>query len=93
MRWADEGVAAYGCPQQILTGNGRLNKPPVEALFDRICRENGITHLLTQPRSPTSTGKIERFHRAIRTEFGTDRVFANLAAAQAELDEWAEDYN
>ena len=62
-------------------------------LFDRVCRENGIEHLHTQPRSPTTTGKIERFHRAIRTEFRTDRVFANLAAAQAELDEWVADYN
>ena len=47
----------------------------------------------TQPRSPTTTGKVERFHRAIRTEFRTDRVFADLATAQAELDEWVTDYN
>jgi hypothetical protein len=26
-------------------------------LFDRICRDNGITHRLTQPRSPTTTGR------------------------------------
>jgi hypothetical protein len=50
-------------------------------------------HLHTQPRSPTTTGKIERFHRAIRTEFRTDRVFASLAAAQAELDEWVANYS
>jgi transposase InsO family protein len=30
-------------------------------LFDRICRDNGITHRLTQPRHPTTTGKVERF--------------------------------
>ena len=97
-----EGLAlalrTYGVPAQILTDNGkvftgRFNRPPVEVLFDRVCRENGIEHLLTQPRSPTTTGKIERFHRAIRTEFRTDRVFASLAAAQAELDEWVDDYN
>ena len=29
----------------------------------------------------------------MRTEFRTDRVFATLAAAQAELDEWVTDYN
>ena len=29
----------------------------------------------------------------MRTEFRTDRVFADLAAAQAELDEWVSDYN
>jgi transposase InsO family protein len=97
-----EGLAAalrsYGLPGQILTDNGkvftgRFNHPPVEVLFDRICRENGIEHLLTQPRSPTTTGKVERFHRALRTEFRTDRVFADLAAAQAELDAWVADYN
>jgi transposase InsO family protein len=91
-------LAAYGIPEQILTDNGkvftgRFSAPPVEVLFDRICRENGIRHLLTQPRSPTTTGKIERFHRAIRTEFRTDRTFQNMAAAQAELDEWVEQYN
>ena len=96
------GLAAalrtHGVPEQILTDNGkvftgRFNRPPVEALFDRVCRENGITHLLTQPRSPTTTGKIERFHRALRAEFRTDRIFPSLAAAQAELDEWVEHYN
>lgn len=93
-----KALRAWGVPGQILTDNGkvftgRFNRPPVEVLFDRICRENGIEHLLTQPRSPTTTGKIERFHRALRTEFRTDRVFTSLAAAQAELDEWVLDYN
>ena len=96
------GLAAalrtHGVPGQILTDNGkvftgRFNRPPVEVLFDRVCRENGIEHLLTQPRSPTTTGKVERFHRAMRTEFRTDRVFADLAHAQAELDEWVVEYN
>jgi transposase InsO family protein len=97
-----EGLAlalrTYGVPGQILTDNGkvftgRFNRPPVEVLFDRICRENGIEHLTTQPRSPTTTGKIERFHRALRAEFRTDRVFKSLRVAQAELDEWVTDYN
>ena len=93
-----KALRAHGVPEQILTDNGkvftgRFSTPPVEVLFDRICRENGIVHLHTQPRSPTTTGKIERFHRAIRTEFRTDRVFASLAAAQAELDDWVDDYN
>ncbi|MBL3763372.1 transposase family protein, partial [Mycobacteroides abscessus subsp. massiliense] len=61
-----DAIATYGVPQQILTDNGRVftgrfNHPPVEVLFDAICREQGIEHLLTAPRSPTTTGKIERF--------------------------------
>ena len=91
-------IERYGLPEQILTDNGkvftgRFNQPPVEVLFDRTCREHGIEHLLTKPRSPTTTGKVERFHRALRTEFRTDRVFASIEVAQAELDEWVAEYN
>ena len=92
-------IAAYGAPVQILTDNGkvftgRFNHPPVEVLFDAICRENGIEHLLTQPRSPTTTGKIERLHRSMRAEFLADaKPFSSLKVAQQALDEWVEYYN
>ncbi len=92
-------LATYGAPEQILTDNGkvftgRFDHPVVEVLFDAICRENGIEHLLTQPRSPTTTGKIERFHRSLRAEFLSDRApFVTLKAAQQALDEWVTDYN
>jgi hypothetical protein len=92
-------LATYGKPEQILTDNGkvftgRFNHPVVEVLFDAICRENGIEHLLTQPRSPTTTGKIERFHRSMRAEFLSNRTaFTNLKAAQDALDEWVNYYN
>jgi hypothetical protein len=92
-------ISAYGAPVQILTDNGkvftgRFNHPPVEVLFDAICRENGIEHLLTQPRSPTTTGKIERLHRSMRAEFLAGAgPFASLKAAQSALDEWVADYN
>jgi hypothetical protein len=65
----------------------------VEVLFDRICRENEITHRLTAPYSPTTTGKIERFHRSLRLEFLAGRVFASLGQAQEELDAWVHSYN
>jgi transposase InsO family protein len=90
---------AYGSPEQILTDNGkvftgRFNHPPVEVLFDAICRERGIEHLLTQPRSPTTTGKIERFHRSLRAEFlSTTKPFTSLKVAQQALDEWVDYYN
>ena len=91
-------MRAYGVPEQILTDNGkvftgRFHTPPVEVLFDRICRENGVEHLLTAPRSPTTTGKVERFHRTLRLEFDTRRVFGSLALAQGALDEWVAYYN
>ncbi len=92
-------LATYGAPEQILTDNGkvftgRFCHPPVEVLFDAICREHGIEHLLTQPRSPTTTGKIERFHRSLRAEFLSEhKPFTNLKTAQQALDEWVDYYN
>jgi len=91
-------MAAHGVPEQILTDNGkvftgRFHRPAVEVLFDRICRENGVEHLLTAPRSPTTTGKVERFHRTLRLEFDTARVFSSLKVAQQALDEWVGYYN
>jgi transposase InsO family protein len=88
----------YGIPDEILTDNakvftGRFGPHPVEVLFDRICRENGIAHRHTGVRSPTTTGKIERFHQSPRKEFLADRAFDSTQSAQSELDAWVEDYN
>ena len=61
-------------PAEVLSDNGkqftgRFGKPrPAEVLFERICRENGIAQWLTKPRSPTTTGKIERLHQTLQLE-------------------------
>ena len=91
-------LGRHGAPEQILTDNGkvftnRFGKGTGDVLFDRICRDNGITHLLTAPRSPTTTGKIERFHKTLRGEFLTGRTFASMDDAQAQLDAWVHHYN
>lgn len=88
----------YGIPDEILTDNGkvftgRFGPQPVEVMFDRICRENGISHRHTAVRSPTTTGKIERFHQSVRKEFLADRTFESLKDAQDALDAWVNDYN
>jgi hypothetical protein len=64
-------------------------------LFDRICQNNDIRHLLTAPYSPTTTGKVERFHKTYRAEFLSehDRRHRNIEEAQAALDEWVVHYN
>ena len=91
-------LAGFGVPEEVLTDNGkqftdRFGKGG-EVLFDRICRDNGIIHRLTAPRHPTTTGKIERFHGSLRRELLDDAVpFADLAAAQAAVDAWRQEYN
>ena len=95
-----EAMAVYGVPEEVLTDNGtvftgRFIKPrPAEVLFERICRENGITQRLTRPRSPTTTGKIERLHQSLQLELlEVHGPFASLGALQAALDAWRQEYN
>ena len=93
-----EALERHGVPEEVLTDNAkvftdRFGLRPSEVLFDRICRENGIAHRLTAPRSPTTTGKIERFHRTLRTEFLSGQLFSSLEPAQAALDAWVLSYN
>lgn len=88
----------HGVPGGILTDNGkvftgRFGPGTGEVLFDRICRENGITHLLTAPRSPTTTGKVERFHRTLKDEMLRGAVFESIEEAQAQIDRWVDYYN
>jgi hypothetical protein len=61
----------------------------------RICADNGITHRLTAPYSPTRRGKVERLHKTMRAEFFTpkDRTFATVPELRAALDEWVRQYN
>jgi hypothetical protein len=94
-----EAMGRHGVPENLLTGNGKIFtgrfgiNPTSEVLFDRICRENGIRHLLTAPYSPTTTGKVERFHKTLRAECLRGRVFASIEAAQAAIDAWVVHYN
>lgn len=62
-------------------------------MFDRVCRENGIRHLLTAPRSPTTTGKVERFHKTLKKDFLAGKTFETIEEAQTAIDGWVVEYN
>jgi transposase InsO family protein len=90
----------HGIPDEVLTDNGkvftgRFGKPrPAEVLFERICRKNGIKQLLTKPYSPTTIGKVERWHQTLQTDFLNDAgPFASIEHAQAAVDGWRHEYN
>lgn len=93
-------MRTYGVPAEVLTDNGkqftgRFTKPrPAEVLFERVCRENGVTAKLIKPYSPTTTGKIERWHQTLRRELlDVSGPFADLPTAQAAVDAWVHTYN
>lgn len=93
-------MRTHGVPEAVLTDNGkvftaRFGLGPGPVLFDRVCAENGVRHLLTAPYSPTTTGKVERFHKTLRAGWGrpTERTFDTITQAQASLDAWVVEYN
>jgi len=63
-------IAMFGKPRQILTDHGSqffANKGG-RSQFDDACLELGIHHILAGVRKPTTTGKIERWHRTLKDE-------------------------
>ena len=91
-------IDRFGAPRQVLTDNGkvftsRFGPGPGPVRFDRICAGHDIGHLLIAPRSPTTTGKVERWHKTLRKEFLTGKVFASVDDAQGQLDIWVHHYN
>jgi len=95
-----QALRTHGLPDEVLTDNGKVftsrfsrGTHPSEVLFERICRENGIRRLLTAPYSPTTTGKVERFHRTLRLELLAETSFDTIAVAQAGIDDYVRHYN
>jgi transposase InsO family protein len=95
-----DALRRFGIPDEVLTDNGkqftgRFSKPrPVEVMFERICRENGIVARNTKPRTPTTTGKVERFHQTLRRELLDDvEAWPDLETAQAAVDAFRLEYN
>lgn len=93
-----EAMDRHGRPEAILSDNGKVftgRFGPGKGLvrFDRICQEQGVGHLLTAPGSPTTTGKVERFHKTLKREFLDNKVFASIEEAQAAIDTWVHEYN
>jgi len=97
-----EALARFGVPEEIITDNGkqftdRFGKHGArngEVLFDKICRQNGITHRLTAPASPNQNGKVERFHGTFRPDFlDVAGPFISVAEAQAAVEIYVAEYN
>ena len=61
---ADQWIARFGCPLQILTDQG----PCFEAeLFQDLCKLLSIHKIRTSPYKASSNGLLERFHRTLNS--------------------------
>ncbi len=62
-------------------------------LFDKICRQNGIGHLLTAPSSPNQNGKVERFTRTLAREWAYRQAWSTNDERTAALSGFLHRYN
>lgn len=87
-------IGQWGAPRQILSDNGRQFVAwRGETRFQRVLKQQGISHVRSAPHHPMTLGKIERFWRTIWQEFLSEAVFASFADACQRLDHWIHYYN
>jgi len=88
----------YGLPLRINADNGapwgspRLAGHGLSELSVWLIRL-GIRVSHSAPYHPQTNGKIERFHRSLKTEVLAGRSFSNLAHAQGAFEHWRGVYN
>ncbi len=61
--------------------------------FKEYIRISGMTHVKTSPYYPQSNGKIERWHKSIKSECIRKRTPLSLAEAKRMVGEYVEHYN
>jgi putative transposase len=78
----EDSARQYGKPDQILTDRGTQFYPARGGIseFTEYCSGNGIQHIVTSVRRPSTIGKIEAFHKAYAIEasiYPTHKEFVN----------------
>jgi transposase InsO family protein len=61
--------------------------------FEKACRERGILHRLTEPKSPATNGMVERFNRMVKEGAVKTRRFATHEEMENQVELWCGFYN
>ena len=61
--------------------------------FKKFINQHNMTHVTTSPYYPQSNGKIERYHRTIKSERIRQRSLETLEGAKKYIGEYVEHYN
>jgi len=86
---------AYGPPKKLLTdqGSGFYSWSREQTQFQEYLDDRQIEHLVAEPHSPQSQGKVERLIQTIRKELLTRVKFIDFADAKARIEAFVRSYN
>jgi transposase InsO family protein len=76
--------------QRVMTDNGSCYR---SAAFRKACARHGLKHLRTQPYTPKTNGKAERFIQSSLREWAYARPYLHSDQRTAELPHWLHRYN
>ncbi len=91
----EAAFAEYGMPDSVLSDNGAQFAGFRQGftLFEKWLMNNDVLPIHGRIKHPQTQGKIERFHRAMKSELLSHRTFENIQDASNALGDWREKYN
>ena len=90
-----KAIATYGKPEYLMTDNGVwfVQRNGAQTQVQMFLKEQGIGHIPTGVRRPTTNGKVERFHRTVNRELIKRFRFKDIQEAQEAFDAYRFYYN
>ena len=84
-------LASYGIQvERVMTDNGNPYRSKAHALA---CRRLGVRHLRTEPYTPRTNGKAERFIQTLINAWAYGAIYGSSAERTAALAPWLHTYN
>jgi hypothetical protein len=91
----NNAAGQHGSPIKLLTdqGSGFYSWSLNRTRFQEYLDDQRIEHIVSDPHSPQTQGKVERLIQTIRTELLSQVKFSGFADAQAQIRSFIQSYN
>jgi hypothetical protein len=88
-------IERYGKPAKLLTDQGSsfYSWSREQTLFSRYLDDMKIEHIVADPHSPQTLGKVERFHQTIQRELLNKSHFVSYEEARQRIESYMHHYN
>jgi transposase InsO family protein len=90
-----DAISEYGKPDKLVTDEGRAfySWSGEKTKFQHYLDDQRIEHIVADPHSPTTTGKVERFHQTIKSELIRKVKFKGYTDAVEKIKAFVHHYN